>query len=387
MRQVAVFNEKIEAMALGRLQLNSNVQQFELNENPITCGLITCNDTTFDVNDPRNAHRVMVRKKAFSCNYRDKAFAVQAQRRIDGFAAFSQVKFDTLGSEFVGEVVAIGREVDQLAVGDLVVSNGSYPFTGYYEANPGLPTNQGSKRLDIFHFSKLLRVPDHFPIVEAAGIPLGGQTVFSMIRRLNLQPNDTVLVTAATSNTSLLAISALRHCGIPLTICTLTTRAEFSPKLKALGADEVFVVRKGEFPLREQEQIKAFVKENQLFNAVIDPFFDLYLSQTIDLIAMYGKYISCGMYDQSYIGRKEVVEEWAPDYNSSIQKAILKNVQLIGNCLGSTQDLQNAIDAYTEGRLEVVIDTVFGAGQEAAFFERSFNHANRFGKVIYRYEN
>lgn len=386
MKQVAVFNRKIQNFASGNIGHDSVIQEFKLNNNPITCGMISCKDTYFNPSEDKNKYKVLVKKKAFSCNYRDKAITVHAQKRIDSYAAFSQAKFDTLGSEFTGEVVSVGDAVPNLRIGDHVIGNGNYPHSEYEGVIPGLPTNHGSKSLEAFHFSKLLKIPSSMPSTVAAGFPIGGQTVFSMIRRLELKPNDKVLITAATSNTSLFAISALRNCGIPLVIGALTTRGEFADRLKELGADYVFTVKKGQFPLKNQEDIGAFVKEHKLFDAVIDPFFDLYLGQTVELLSLHGKYITCGMYDQSYIGVEEVIKEHASDLNFIMQTIMFRNIQLIGNCIGTTADLEKAIEAYQEGKLKVVVDSVFGLGQEAGFFDRSFNSSNRFGKVVYLYD-
>ena len=66
-------------------------------------------------------------------------------------------------------------------------------------------------------------------------------------------------------------------------------------------------------------------------------------------------------------------------------EAIQKNAQIIGTCLGLTVDLQQAIEDYTTGDLEVVIDSVYDGQQAGGFLDRSFNAGDRFGKVVYRY--
>ena len=64
---------------------------------------------------------------------------------------------------------------------------------------------------------------------------------------------------------------------------------------------------------------------------------------------------------------------------------MLHNLQLIGNCLGSVDDLRRALADHLGGRLDVTIDSVHGDGNVGTFLDRTFNAADRFGKVVYRY--
>ncbi|MEM9824699.1 MAG: zinc-binding alcohol dehydrogenase family protein, partial [Bacteroidota bacterium] len=301
MKQVAVFHQQISDFARGAIDVSpQGVQSFDLNKNLITCGLLEMKDTYFDGNQADNRNKVWIRKKAFSCNYRDKALIIQAKHSIDSFSKKKKAKYYTLGSEFVGEVVDMGADVQGLQIGDHVIGNGNYPFSGYDKVAPGVPTNHGSKELEKFHFSKVIRVPKSMPLEVAASFPIGGQTTYSMIRKLNLKAGEKVLVTAATSNTSLFAINALRR--LPVEVYAVTTRESFKSRLEQLGVQQVFVVERGLKSLIEDQAIGSFIKANGGFNAVIDPFFDIYLGQAMDVIAMEGRYVTCGMYAQPLVG-------------------------------------------------------------------------------------
>lgn len=383
MRQVAVFNEIMTRHSNGKAQVESGkLQSFLLNENSITCGLINAGDTNFDGALPENYDKVLVRKKAFSCNYRDKSLVVKAQLMIDSCAEKNQAKYYTVGSEFAAEVVAVGQEVQNLKVGDQVIGNGNYPFSDYEEAKPGLPTNHGSKELEIFHFSKLVKVPSSMSPEIAAGFPIGGQTVYSMIRKLELKAGEKVLVTAATSNTSLFAISALKH--LPVKVSAITTKPDFVQELKELGADEVFVIERGLESIAQDDIIREYVRANGLYDAVIDPFFDIYLPQVIDAIGLEGRYVTCGLYGQPHVVKSEGQR---PPINLQrvMMMAMLRNIKLMGNCIGKTSDLENAVADFAAGKLEVVIDSVFQNDNVSEFFDKSFNATKRFGKVVYKY--
>lgn len=383
MKQVALFNREIANMANGRVVHDSPVQHFDLNSHLLTCGLISCDDLKFNSSDPNNADKVLIRKKAFSCNYRDKALAVDAQKKIEDFALFNKAKYYTLGSEFVGEVVAIGNNVENFEIGDHVIGNGSYPDSDYPGVRPGLPTNNASMEFQSFHFSKLVKVPKSMPLEVAASFPIGGQTVYSMIRRLSLKAKEIVLVTSATSNTSLFAISALKQQDVR--VCAVTTRGEYVQRLKDQGAEDVFVIDRKTKSLAESNQVQEYIKQNGPFNAVIDPFFDVYLSKVIDVIAIGGRYITCGLYDQPHIASKSVIDTFSTDLVYVMKHVMLKNISILGNCIGVTTDLEKAIEDYTAGELDIVIDSIYEKENVAAFFNRSFNSPDRFGKVVYKY--
>ena len=384
MRQLAIFHEKLKEQPAPSIRIApENIQSFSLNSNPVTTGLVETRDTVFDPGLPENRQKVLIRKRAFSCNYRDKAVLLSARNQLEKMAEKDQIRYYSLGSEFSAEVVSVGTDVQSLKPGDRVIGNGNYPFSDYEGVNPGLPTNHGSKELEVFHFSKLVKIPDSMPDEIAAGFPIGGQTCYSMIRKLRLCPGERVLVTAATSNTSLFAIAALKN--LPVTVCAITTRDTYTDRLKALGADEVFVVSRGLTSLANDPAIRSFVQEHGSFNAVIDPFFDIYLNRVIGVMDLEARYTTCGMYFQPGVGDEKEVNGGFNHLMRVMSLAMIRNIQLIGNCIGKTADLEQALRDYDEGKLEVVIDSVYQNDQAAAFFERSFNSPDRFGKVIFKY--
>ena len=68
------------------------------------------------------------------------------------------------------------------------------------------------------------------------------------------------------------------------------------------------------------------------------------------------------------------------DDNEKVQ-SIVKNVSIIGNCLGTTDDLTRALKLQEEKNFKPIIDKVYSASQGAEFVERSFFDFGRFGKV------
>ncbi|MBI4511132.1 MAG: zinc-binding alcohol dehydrogenase family protein [Deltaproteobacteria bacterium] len=352
-------------------------QVVELDGVPVTCGLIHSRDTHFDRNDPKNRRNVLVRVKAFSCNYRDKSLIHQVAR------AGRDGGFYVVGSDFVAEVLEVGDDVTSLRPGDRVIGNGAYPDSGVAGVPGGVPTNHASKELQVFHEAKLIQIPPSIPDPEAAALGIGAQTAYAMVRRLDLPRGANVLVTAAKSNTSLYAIGLLARLGI--NVYATSTSRRFEDCLIEMGLKELIVVDRGARPLGPPSRIRELVQETGGFDGVIDPFFDLHLERVIGLIRIGGRYITCGWYDQHHeiLGWPSLLRQ----FNGAhvLATAMIRNIQLIGNCGGTTRDLEAAIEDHASGHLRVAVDSVHEGGDVGAFFHRTFNASDRLGKVIYRH--
>ena len=244
-----------------------------------------------------------MRKRAFSCDYRDKGLLLP---RLQGAHKHAYV---SIGSEFVGEVVAKGAEVTDVSIGDRVMGDNHYIGAGDagQEYAEGVPTNAASQEYQVLHRAKLILVPPGMPDEVAAAFSIGAQTAYSMVRKLAVAPGANVLVTAAKSNTSLFSINALKQRGV--NVYATSTSSRFAPELRALGVRELFVVD----PMlgwARQEQLQAFARAIGGFDGVIDPFFDLHLSSAVAVLAAGGRYVTCGYYDQylGLIGRESPYE-------------------------------------------------------------------------------
>ncbi len=373
-RQVAICNDAIQQY----IPDNHTLQHFSLHATTVPCGMVATPFKAFDPQSDRYADYVLLKKKAFSCNYRDKSILLDRLERLEELGLKSQPKFYALGSEFSAEIISTGKNVKTLSEGDRVIGNGNYP-SEHPDARPGLPSNNGSKEFEVLHYSKVIKIPDTMPWDVAACFTIGAQTSYSMIRKLQIQPGDKVLVTSATSNTSLFAINALKKFNVE--VYAVTTRDTFENRLLDMGVRDVFVV-KPETPLIEHPKIIQNIKSSQRpFSAVIDPFFDIYFEKVVDVMGMGARYTTCGLYHQHLKMKKD----YDNNLSTALAKVLLMNITIFGNCLGSTQDLQNALDDYQNGVLQVTMDETFSGDEVEAFFDRTFNSKARFGKVSFTY--
>jgi NADPH:quinone reductase-like Zn-dependent oxidoreductase len=376
MRNISICGSKLQ----HSLTLPNIVQAMEIEGIDVFCGLIHTEESEFDANVPKNKFNVLVKKRAFSCNYRDKNIILKTAVHVP------EERFYTVGSDFVGEVVALGTEVAEFQVGDRVIGNNSYPDSGVVGLRPGIPTNNASKEYQSFHQAKLLKIPPEISDECAAAFSIGGQTTYSMIRKLDIEPGANVLVTAAKSNTSLFVINALKHHNVNL-YATSTSR-HFEQELKEMGVKQLIQVNPDDDDWLTSPDMLHIYQETGGFNYIIDPFFDLHIGKVISLFVpgFGGKYITCGLYEQYSQLTGNEFQYHGLLFSQILATMMVNNIYLIGNCLGTTKDLQQAIQDCATGRFPVVVDSVFTGNQIKEFFERTYNAKERFGKVIYRYE-
>lgn len=376
MRNISICGSKLQ----HSLTLPNIVQAVHIEGIDVFCGVIHTEESKFDANVPKNKFNVWVKKRAFSCNYRDKSMILKTAVHVP------EERFYTVGSDFVGEVVALGTEVTEFQVGDRVIGNNSYPDSGVVGLRPGIPTNNASKEYQSFHQAKLLKIPPEISDECAAAFSIGGQTTYSMIRKLDIEPGANVLVTAAKSNTSLFVINALKHHNVNL-YATSTSR-HFEQELKEMGVKQLIQVNPDDDDWLTSPDMLHIYQETGGFNYIIDPFFDLHIGKVISLFVpgFGGKYITCGLYEQYSQLTGNEFQYHGLQFSQILATMMVNNIYLIGNCLGTTKDLQQAIQYSATGRFPVVVDSVFTGNQIKEFFERTYNAKERFGKVIYRYE-
>jgi NADPH:quinone reductase-like Zn-dependent oxidoreductase len=337
--------------------------QFELSVVP---------DIAFDSEADYNREHALLRVRAFSLNYRDTALAMGhhppgTHDRTRGF-----------GSDFVADVVAIGRHVEGLEVGDRVIPSMNWPPEPENQVSAGVVTNHASRELQRVHASCLVRVPLTMSTTVAACFSVGAQTAYGMLRRAQVMSSSTILVTAATAATSLFAIGAAHGRGAR--VYALSGRDRPEEVTARLGADRCFDAGSAE----QLQELSALARDLRGFDAVLDPFCDSYLLTAVKLLGFGGHYVTCrlaGGAGQELRGRSESSDPWL----RMMMSAVAKNVTIHGQCLGTRTDLEDAILDWQAGRLDVVIDSCHAGREISTFIQRTFS-PNRIGKVAYLFD-
>ncbi len=179
----------------------------------------------------------VVRVRASSMNYHD---LVNLMGLLDG--PWPRVPM----SDGAGEVVAVGPEVEHLAVADRVI--GAF-HPGWLDGRPRpevkrpLPGDTCDGWLEQYHCfpaAALISVPPHLSDVEAATLPCAGTTAWSALELGGVGPGD-VVVTQGTGGVSLFALQLAKARG-----ATVVLTSSSDDKLQVgreLGADHLINYR------------------------------------------------------------------------------------------------------------------------------------------------
>lgn len=128
------------------------------------------------------------------------------------------------GTEASGIVVARGDSVEDFEIGDgVATASGSQTYAQFFVASA----------------EKVFRVPKHVDLVDAAAIPLQGMTAHYLSRSTyEVQPGDTVFLTAGAGGVGQLLIQMCKHLGA--TVYTVVSTEAKRDIALDVGADEVF---------------------------------------------------------------------------------------------------------------------------------------------------
>ncbi|WP_341857991.1 type I polyketide synthase [Sinorhizobium medicae] len=215
---------------------------------------------------------VLVAVAATGLNFRDVMWAMgllPEEALEDGFAGA------TIGMELSGHVVAVGEEVDDLAVGDAVMAIASSAFSTHA----------------IVARAGIAKLPRAMNPVAAATLPVAFLTAYYAIVELGrIQAGETILIHGAAGGVGLAALQVAKLKGAKV-IATAGTR-EKRRFLTMLGADYVFDSRSLGFV----NDVRS-VTGGEGVDLVLNSLFAEAMEQSLSLVKPFGRFLELGKRD------------------------------------------------------------------------------------------
>lgn len=337
----------------------------KMGELEIPFGLVELDRPEFNPNIEKNEDSVLLKVDAYSCNYRDKGMLA------NNFLILMRDKrtFVPFGSEFCATVIDKGKNVTEFEIGDKVISNCAYSDYLKNGLQPGVVTNFASLGWLRLHKSKLIKKAEAFSDSQAACFSLGAQTAFGMIRRSGILESEKKkpMVFSSSAATSVFIIQMLRALNID-PVCASSKSA--TKKMKEVFEDAKYVTN---------EELESYCDYS---THTFDPFYDLNLLNAINTLGFEGKYIYCGLFEQHPLLATKNITDYECAIREALKVGVVKNASVIGNCLGTTQDLKDAIELYESKNIKPIVDSEYKLEEGILFITNSFISRDKVGKCV-----
>lgn len=245
---------------------------------------------------------VLVRVYASTVNRTDCAI-LRAEPFIMRFVVgFFSPKNLTTGTDFAGEIKAVGKSVTNFKVGDKVF--------GFQDE--GL--NSHAEYLTIGADKAIITLPKNKNYEEAAASSEGVHYAYNTINKVNIKKGDKILVNGATGAIGSAVLQFSKHLGANI---VATAQAKDFQLVKSLGAKRVIDYTK-----------EDFTKEKQQYDFIFDTVGKSSFSKCKSLLKNGGVYISSelGWMAQNLffalttpiIGKKKVIFPFPKDIKASL---------------------------------------------------------------------
>ena len=211
-------------------------------------------------------NEILVKVKATTVNRTDCAM-LRAKPFIMRFlTGLFKPKNPVLGTEFAGEVEAVGAAVVSFKTGDKVFGfddQGLHTYAQYLT----LPENKA-----------ITTIPDNITYEQAAASMEGAHYAYNMINKVNLKSGQKVLVNGASGGIGSAAVQLLKYFGADVVAVCNTKNIEL---VKGLGADRVI-----------DYLTTDFTKDDQKYDFIFDTVGKSSFTQCKPLLNAGGAYIS-----------------------------------------------------------------------------------------------
>ena len=160
-----------------------------------------------------------------------------------------------LGHEFAGEVEAIGDEVTRFEIGDEVFGSA------------GMKGGTYSEYISVAEERMVVSKPNNISFEEAAAVPIGGNTALHILKTIEIEPGQKVLVNGASGSVGTYALQLAKHYGAKVTGVCGTTNLEW---VRNLGCDHVIDYTQSDFTTNGEKYDVIFDTVRKLSNSKVE---------------------------------------------------------------------------------------------------------------------
>ena len=303
---------------------------------------------------------VLIRLRAAALNYIDVAVATG---RFPG-AALPMVPV----TDGAGEVVALGTDVKDVALGDRVIPH----FMPDWLDGPMRPERIAAMRgitlpgslseYVVVPEKSVVRLPDHLDFAQGATLPIAATTAWNGVRSASVRPGSTVVI-LGTGGVSLFALQFAKASGA--TVILVSSSDTKLERGRELGADHLVNYRAAPDWDKAVLEITGGRGVDLVVETVGGPSF----ARSLNAVAMGGTVFAVG-----FLAGTETTFD--------LFTVIGKAVRIVGNSTGSVADLSEAVRAIAANRIVPVVDRRFGIGETAAAYAELAAGSRHFGKLV-----
>ena len=335
-----------------------------------------------DVDDPKpKSNEVIFKVRAASLNYND----IWGMRGNPIPVQLPHIS----GSDAAGEVIAVGDEVNDIKVGDRVVSHANMSCRTCKACTDGREFDCTKRTIwgfqtgplwgaycEIAHLPEVnvVKIPDKVSFDEAAAASMTLLTSWHMlVGRAKIQPGQTILIMGGGSGVGSfgIQIAKLYNCDV-----IATASPDKLDKCKELGADYAVDHRKDDW----HKEVRAITKElakkkGELpgIDVSFDHIGETHFNKQLTLLKFGATLVTCGA-TTGY------------DAKIDLRHIFFKGTNILGSTQGTKAELEQGLYWMGQGKIKSKIDSVFSFEQAAEAHTKMLTGKGLFGKILMKPE-